>query len=140
MKINIKWPILSYNGIILYSLLGVLTGIFLWPQLASLSAVSAEKIVELTNKERDAAGFDALTTNRLLAEAAHAKGIAILSSGIFQHNIGERKFSDWIREAGYEYSYVGENLAMDFVTGEGAIRAWMRSETHRKNILNAGFN
>ncbi len=140
MKTKTNTRFLLYHKIIHYSLLGVLIGIFLLPQLASLSSVSPEKIIELTNKERIAAGMNILTANQLLTKAAHDKGLSIFSSQAFQHNIGDRKFSDWIREAGYDYSYAGENMAVDFMTSEGVMRAWMRSETHKKNLLNPSFS
>ena len=46
----------------------------------------------------------------------------------------------WFKTAGYEYAYAGENLAMDFVTAESTMDAWMASESHKKNIMNAKFS
>ncbi len=37
--------------------------------------------------------------------------------------------------AGYKYVYAGENLAKDFYSDYQAMRALMRSPTHRENIL-----
>ncbi len=34
---------------------------------------------------------------------------------------------------------VGENVAYGYDTGRGVVRAWMRSEGHRHNILNPGY-
>ena len=118
------------------SLLGILIGIFLLPQIAYFSNITPEKLIELTNKERLDTGLNPLTANQLLTQAAYQKGQAILKEQVFQHNINEKKFSDWIKETGYKYSYVGENLAIDFMTSEGAIEAWLDSESHRNNLLN----
>ncbi|MFA6306873.1 MAG: CAP domain-containing protein [Patescibacteria group bacterium] len=117
------------------SLLGMLVGIFLLPNSAYLSAITPEEIIALTNQERVEAGLNALTANQLLTQAAIAKGQAILESQTFKHNIADRKFSSWIRETGYNYSYVGENLAIDFVTSAGVVEAWKNSPLHKKNIL-----
>lgn len=117
------------------SLLGMLVGIFLLPNLAYLSSITPEDIIALTNQERVEDGLNALTANQLLTQAAIAKGKAILDSQTFKHNIDNKKFSSWVRDAGYNYSYVGENLAIDFVTSQGVMDAWNNSPLHRKNLL-----
>ncbi len=45
--------------------------------------------------------------------------------------------SPWqfIKAAGYDYSYAGENLARGFTTSVDAMNAWMKSPTHKANIL-----
>ncbi len=124
---------------IIFSLLIILIGIFLLPNTAYLSGITSEKIIELTNKERQKRNLPPLTVNQLLTKAAYQKANDIFKFQSFQHNINGRKFSSWIKNAGYEYIYVGENLAIDFVTSEGIIDAWLKSPSHRKNILNAEF-
>ncbi|MFA5359675.1 MAG: CAP domain-containing protein [Patescibacteria group bacterium] len=110
-------------------------GIFLLPNLAYLSDITAENIINLTNQERQAAGLNTLTSNQLLTQAATAKGQAILESQNFSHNIDNKKFSSWIRDVGYNYSYVGENLAIDFTASEEIMKAWENSPLHKKNLL-----
>jgi hypothetical protein len=117
-------------------LIGVLMGIFLLPQPAHLAEINSDNIFELINTERQKENLEPLTANHLLTKAAYQKGEEIINSNIFQHTINNKKFSEWIKETGYKYSYVGENLAIDFVTAEGTIQAWLESETHRMNILN----
>jgi hypothetical protein len=41
----------------------------------------------------------------------------------------------WFEQAGYEYEYAGENLAVDFTDSSDVARAWMNSPTHRENLL-----
>ena len=117
------------------SLLGVLMGIFLLPNLAYLSDITPENIIILTNQERQAVGLNTLTSNQLLTQAAMAKGEAILESQTFSHNLNNRKFSSWIRDTGYNYSFVGENLAIDFTASEDIMKAWEDSPLHKKNLL-----
>lgn len=121
------------------SLLFILMGVFLLPKVAWLSSITEENIIKLSNQERSENNLGILTVNDLLTKAAYAKAEDIMATGIFQHNFGDRKFSAWIKEAGYKYSYAGENLAIDFVTSEGAFKAWLNSPTHRENILNEKF-
>ena len=99
---NIIWP-----SRIITSLLVIVIGIFLLPKTAWLADVTPEKLIELTNQERLAAGLNTLTANQLLTKAAWEKAQEILRTQIFKHNINGRKFSDWIQTAGYNYSYVG---------------------------------
>jgi hypothetical protein len=114
-------------------------GIFLWPNNAAAAALTADNIVRLTNNERTKIGLQELASNALLAQAANDKAEFLMARQIFQHNIGERKFSSWIKAVGYEYSYAGENLALDFITAEGAVKAWLDSPTHRSNLLGKDF-
>ena len=118
----------------------IIIGIFLLPQLAFLFGVTSENIINVTNKERIKENLNPLTANQLLGKAAYDKAQAIMISQKFGHNIIGEKFSHWIKEAGYQYSYIGENLAVDFYTNEGIIKAWLKSPTHRKNILNEKFS
>lgn len=121
------------------SLLVILTGIFLLPNIAYFSDITSQNLIELTNEERVKAGLSLLTANQLLAQAAYQKAQDILEQQSFQHNIKEQKFSNWIRDAGYRYSYVGENLAIDFITAEGVTTAWFNSPAHKKNLLDPNF-
>ena len=122
-----------------FSLLIIIIGIFLLPKTAQLSVITPEKLIELTNQERLKAGLTPLTANQLLAKAALAKAEAIFKTQIFKHNLGDKKFSSWVSEAGYHYSYVGENSALDFTTSEGVITAWNNSSSHQKNLLNSYY-
>jgi len=142
MKINkaIKSPgNFNIDHFFTYPLLMIAVGIFLLPKIAFFSSITEENIINLTNKERINLGIPPLTANQLLSKAAYDKGKAIIASQTFQHNIEGKKFSTWIKEAGYEYAYVGENLAIDFNTSEGAVKAWLESPSHRKNLLNDKF-
>lgn len=140
MKIHNLIAKISSKKLIVYPLVIVLMGVFLLPKTAYLSTVDANIIIKLTNKERNSQNLNTLESNDILAKAAYAKGEALFKNQTFSHNIDDKKFSAWVKEAGYEYSFVGENLAIDFVTSEGVIKAWLASPTHRKNLLNEKFN
>lgn len=118
------------------SLSAMFVGIFLLPQVAYLSTITPEKLIELTNQERTAAGMNSLTANQLLTQAALIKAQTIIDTNTFSHTINNKKFSAWVRDTGYNYSYVGENLAIDFTTSEGVMEAWENSPLHKKNLLN----
>ncbi|MCX6796316.1 MAG: CAP domain-containing protein, partial [Candidatus Falkowbacteria bacterium] len=125
----------------IFSLL-LVTGIFLLPKIAYLAGVDAKQIIALTNNERQQAGIKPLNASPLLALAlaAENKAQAIVRSQLFQHNFPTKKFSNWIAETGYSYRYVGENLALNFLTNEGIINAWLNSPPHLNNLLNKNFS
>jgi len=115
-------------------------GVFLLPNIVLASSISPENIIKFSNEERVKNGVPPLSTNQLLTKAAYKKADAIFKEQSFQHNFGERRFSQWIRDAGYEYQYVGENLAIDFLSSEGVLEGWKNSPTHFENIINKNFN
>ena len=133
---NKRNNILKYT---VFPLIFLILGSFLLANTAFLSSITEESIIDLTNQERNKLGISPLTANQLLAQAAYEKGRAILATQKFQHNINGEKFSNWIKKTGYKYDYVGENLAIDFITSEGVIKAWLKSPTHKKNLLNKRF-
>lgn len=130
----------SLKNLISGPLIIVMMGIFLLPKTAYLSTITPENIIKLTNKERNSEGLANLTENSLLDQAATDKAKDLFVNQVFQHDIKDKKFSAWIKNTGYEYSYVGENLAIDFVSSEGVIKAWLNSPSHRKNLLNTRFS
>lgn len=46
---------------------------------------------------------------------------------------------DRATQEGYNWSFIGENIAYGYSTEESVIRGWLESEGHCKNIMNAGF-
>src|SRR4030042_3617362 len=64
----------------------------------------------------------------------------MFKNGYFEH-FSPTGHSPWnfISEAGYDYQYAGENLAIDFAKLEDTHTAWMNSPKHRENILNSDF-
>ncbi len=127
------------KNIVFNSLFVILIGVFLLPNIAFASHINAQKIINLTNIEREKAQIMPVSRNERLTMAAQKKGEEILKKQIFDHNIGRKRFSSWVREANYEYSYTGENLAIDFITSEGVMSAWIESKEHKKNLLNPNY-
>jgi uncharacterized protein YkwD len=94
----------------------------------------------MTDFARRAAGLESLSVSDRLASSAGGKARDILGCGEFSHFACGRPFYHWMGEAGYlsECWWVGENIAWgdgEYGTPGSIFRAWMRSETHRENIL-----
>jgi hypothetical protein len=45
----------------------------------------------------------------------------------------------WFKQAGYDFVYAGENLAVNFSDSAEVDKAWMNSPGHRDNILNTKY-
>ncbi len=120
----------------------LIVGVFLLPNSAAkASDITPENLIKLTNEERAKHNLGPLSYNDQLKEAATNKASHLLAGQYFAHTSPEgRTFSVWIKEVGYKFIYAGENLAMDFMTAEGVVKAWMKSESHKKNILNPFYD
>lgn len=102
--------------------------------------ISSTQIFKLINKERARANVSPLTLNNKLIQAAKNKAKDLAEKKYFDHNSPEGKqFSSWIKETDYKYSFIGENLAINFQTEEAVINAWMKSSSHKENILEENF-
>ena len=107
---------------------------------SSLASVISAVLVDLTNGDRASNSIGGLTVNPVLTAAAQAKADDMAAKGYFAHVSPEGKNSwVWFQEAGYKFSYAGENLAVDFSDSADVERAWMNSPTHRANVLNEHF-
>ncbi len=100
------------------------------------ASVLPAALTGLTNKDRAAAGYKELTHDPLLAQAAQNKAEDMAAKGYFAHISPEGKTPwYWLGAVGYEYSYAGENLAVDFTDSIDVEQGWMNSPAHHANIV-----
>jgi hypothetical protein len=135
--------LLSKVAVVVYSFVLIFVNSF--GGLIGLSEVQASSItpgnvINLTNQERLGYGLNTLTTSSQLSAAALAKANDIFEKQYWDH-FGPNGESPWqfIRAAGYDYVYAGENLAKGFRTAEGIHEAWMASPTHKANIISGNY-
>lgn len=101
------------------------------------SEITAQKVLDQTNQQRQKNGLPPLKYNSTLSDSAAAKANNMFTENYWAHNSPSGKTPwDFFRGAGYQYSIAGENLAKDFYDTDSMVRAWMNSPTHRANILN----
>lgn len=105
-----------------------------------LAQVQSALLVNLTNDSRADNDLAALRTNPLLVAAAQAKADHMAQNSYFAHTspTGEQPW-DFISAAGYEFSYAGENLGINFLDSAKLHDAWMNSPSHKYNILHDKF-
>lgn len=112
----------------------------LYPSPAQFSTITSARIVELVNETRQEEGLLPLKVNPLLIKAAQKKAQDMITKDYFAHNSPDGTTPwEWFKQVGYEYTYAGENLAINFVTAEDAFSAWLASPSHRANILNPNY-
>ncbi|MFZ0242215.1 MAG: CAP domain-containing protein [Desulfobacterales bacterium] len=100
----------------------------------------ASKVIELVNKERTARGLHPLSYDKELTAAAENHSRDMAEHNYFDHTGRDgRDFNERIAAAGYEYRVSGENIAAGQRTPAEVVDNWMKSERHRKNILNPDF-
>jgi hypothetical protein len=144
---NFRAKLLHHKNILLVTLLLFFGGLFLsivranYPSVLGVAVdIQVQKLLLLTNKERQEDNLSPLSLNSKLSEAAAKKAENMFEQNYWAHNSPDGK-TPWvfIRGAGYNYIYAGENLARGFDTAEDVINAWMASSKHRANILSENF-
>ncbi len=100
----------------------------------------AQRVVDLTNEQRIAAGLAPLQLNDALASSAGAYAQDMASRDYFSHYSPEGASpTDRNAAAGYPSfdwgMYVGENLAKGYGSPEAVMQGWMDSEGHKRNVL-----
>lgn len=102
--------------------------------------ISSQELLNLTNQDRIAAGLQPLNLNGLLSVAAENKAQNMFAENYWAHYAPDGKSPwDFIKAAGYNYVYAGENLARGFTTSSSVVNAWMASPDHRANMLSNNY-
>lgn len=99
----------------------------------------AEEVLYYCNIEREKAGVSPLALDDTLCSAANVRAGEITSSFSHTRPDGRSCFTA-MDEAGYFYSYAGENIAWGYPTAKDVVEGWMNSPGHRANILSSNFN
>jgi uncharacterized protein YkwD len=140
-----------------YILLGIIC-LFLWQFFPTGNILQGEEVVktakaskvdfagleneiaEKINAKREAAGLNSLAISPHLNRTAQEKSQDMAQKKYFSHENKQGKMIwDSIKANGYRFRYAGENLARNFDDSTSVVEAWMKSESHRKNILFENF-
>ena len=93
-------------------------------------------VVCLINLQRTSRGLPPLHENARLNRSAQRWTNTMVRAGSFTHGAD---FAQRITAAGFNWSQAGENIAAGFQTPAAAVRAWMNSPGHCRNILSPAF-
>ena len=104
------------------------------------AAVVAAVLIDQTNDEREDEQLPELQPSELLTASAQLKADDMARDSYFAH-VSPDGLSPWywFEQAGYRFSFAGENLAVNFRDSGSVTRAWMNSPTHRANIVNGNY-
>lgn len=98
-----------------------------------------QKLLELVNKARKDKGVEELVIDDGLMKVARMKAKDMIDNNYFSHQSPTYGSPfDMMRQFDNVFKSAGENIAGN-KTVEGAFKAWMASDSHKKNILNTGF-
>ena len=99
----------------------------------------AAKVVSLTNSARSRHGCGALRVDSGLSSSARTHSLEMAQTGQLAHTSPDGS-SPWDRmeRAGYRWG-AAENIGAGYSTPEEAVRGWLDSPDHRKNILDCGL-
>ena len=110
---------------------------YLWQSSDWLvSTVLPSVVVQLTNDERADLSEAPLRRSATLDAAAKMKAEHMAKNEYFAHYAPDGTSPwFWFDRAGYVYAHAGENLAIHFSDSSEVVDAWMKSPTHRANIV-----
>ncbi|HEX2946221.1 MAG TPA: CAP domain-containing protein [Clostridia bacterium] len=99
-----------------------------------------QKLLDLVNKARAEKKLTPLVIDENLMKVARIKAKDMIENNYFSHQSPTYGSPfDMMRQYDNTFKSAGENIAGN-KTVEGAFKAWMSSDSHKKNILNTGFN
>jgi uncharacterized YkwD family protein/spore coat assembly protein SafA len=109
------------------------------PRVTSTKSVERQ-VIDLTNQERQKEGLAPLQLDWQLSRVARYKSRDMRDAGYFAHRSPQYGTPfDMMKSFNVQYSSAGENIAVGQTSAEQAVREWMNSPGHRKNILNGTY-
>lgn len=114
--------------------------LLLHPATADSLSPNEQKVVDLVNQQRAAAGLPPVRVDWRLVNAARAHNQLMAEKQTPSHELpGEPPVchgDDRYRAHGYDWTFCGENVAAGQTSPEQVMSDWMASDGHRANILN----
>ncbi len=118
--------------------LKILTLVSFWDNFGAniFNQVSQGDLYTLTNEARSSNGVGKLQVSSKLEAVAQLKLADMFQGNYFAH-VSPSGVDPWFwfGKANYDYKLAGENLAMSFMSSDEVLKAWLNSESHRKNLL-----
>lgn len=98
-------------------------------------------ITKLINEERAEVDLNPLKLNTMLNKSAKAKLNHMIENSYWSHNSPDGiEAWHWFEQVGYDYDQAGENLANWYPTPHSMVDQWMKSDGHRKVMLDTLYS
>jgi len=122
-------------------LTGAILALMAVPVMATAQPIDgAERVLQLVNAERAAHGCAPLKISDQLTEAAERESRNMATRHFFNHTDPDGATPGArVKDTGYVYQMIGENIVADTDDPDAAVDAWMNSPGHRANILTCAF-
>lgn len=137
----IKSNILLYCIVLLLVLKIISVGISVnFPNNIFFADITRVALENLANQTRQSFGLAPLAESQKLDQVAQMKAEDMVKKQYFDHTspTGITPWF-WFSQAGYNYKYAGENLAIGFFDSEEVYNAWLNSPAHKANIINPNY-
>jgi uncharacterized protein YkwD len=98
-------------------------------------------VLGLINDYRISEGLKPLRLSRMLGAAAESHSRDMAQNDYFSHDLADgRTWAENILDSGYDSSTpIGENIAAGYSSAEEVFAQWIKSDTHRENMLSDRF-
>ncbi len=97
-------------------------------------------VLAMINAERVQHGCKPLRVEARLSEAAERQSRGMAERHYFSHNAPDGSTPGRrVKDTGYVYQMVGENIEINSDDPEAVVSTWMNSPGHRQNILMCAF-
>ncbi len=104
--------------------------------------VWAQQIIDLTNQQRQQNGLSPLQLNAELTKIAQIQAQQMASLNQLAHDLSGAPYPtmrDRAAAAGYQFSWLGENIAYNYPSPQSTVDAFMQSASHRANMLDPKY-
>jgi uncharacterized protein YkwD len=109
--------------------------------LGEQTNLSQQALLDATNSNRISNQRGNLSLNLQLERAAQDKANDMVAENYWSHTSPDgAKPWRFITASGYQYQTAGENLAYGFDTANAITNAWMHSQQHKANMLDASYS
>ncbi len=103
--------------------------------------MTPQDVIDQTNEYRVKQGLKPLKVSPELSKAAEAAAKDMSSKGYFSHNAPDgTSFTSWPKSSGYNYKYIGQNLANGYDTATDTLAAWKVSPAHNANLTKSQYS
>ena len=106
----------------------------------TIQSSAEQKILELMNEKRVAAGLKPLTMDNTLLDVARYKSNHMIQYNYFNHtNPDGTNWTNWLKTLGYRYTATAENIAYNSYDPVELFNQWWNSSGHRQNMMNPNY-
>jgi uncharacterized protein YkwD len=94
--------------------------------------IDENQLVDLVNNYRQSIGLNSLELVNHISHKSQEHNSYMIANNVVNHDLFDERSSNIIQVLGAKK--VGENIAYNFTTSQGALSAWLLSPSHKLNL------